>query len=733
MRKAHELRARFLKTTNVRSVFYFDTETRYRVSADFVEHEFWFGYCVYSNKNQAVRKEKILLTQDDFWMFLDENIYLFSEENTHYVIAHNCFFDFLIVGGFAFLKKYGWVVVSPPVTNNGLFILKAVRGSKRLIFLNLGNWFKFSLKELGHVVGLEKYEMPKSDEPFAKWVEYCKRDVEIVECVFNRLLDFINENDLGGLCFTIASQALNSFLYRFLKEKIYTHGDVVAMELERKAYHGGRTECFQLGEINEKIYVLDVNSMYPSVLKSFPYPVRLYKVFEKFSEIKYLYYKQRGKLMICDVVVEVPDNVIGIIPFKSKTGKLIAPVGRFRAALSSAEIDFLLECGGRVVEWGTTAVYDAKSGIFGEYVDFFYSKKEQAKGKDPVFYLLYKLLLNSLYGKFAQRSVKWLKVGETQSDEVSFEVVYDPLTGQKRSLRKYAGIVEITEEPMDSWNSFTAIAVFVTAYAWIKLTKYILEAGPENVYYCDTDSIFTNEVGYNRLKKYVSKELGYLSLEYVADKGVIYAPKDYILYISDRKITKTKGIAKSAVIVLTKNSRIRVASHNVKEFIERCLEKEIVLKEINGCLVVESGALALNKNEFGIISLDDVFDNDVLPEIIEMNNVGYAQLQWLSFAGHVRRRRLDKYLCAITVKTVKREYDKGVITNNGRVIPYKLQYNEDIKNSNLYEKFIENYNRLLALLSEDQKLLEKLLGLYNRINKRVILSYVLKELRKNDS
>jgi len=61
-----------------------------------------------------------------------------------------------------------------------------------------------------------------------------------------------------------------------MKEKIYIHDQVTTSEFEREAYFGGRVECFRLGNFTDEFfYNIDVNSMFPSVMKENLYPVKL--------------------------------------------------------------------------------------------------------------------------------------------------------------------------------------------------------------------------------------------------------------------------------------------------------------------------------------------------------------------------------------------------------------------------------------------------------------------------
>jgi hypothetical protein len=95
----------------------------------------------------------------------------------------------------------------------------------------------------------------------------------------------------------------------------------------------------------------------------------------------------------------------------------------------------------------------------------------------------------------------------------------------------------------ETQNSFTAIASHVTEYARFYLWELFEKAGIENVYYCDTDSLFIPKKYMKRLKSVMHKtRLGALSLKGEATDFQVFGAKDYIF---DGKKT-LKGIRSDA-------------------------------------------------------------------------------------------------------------------------------------------------------------------------------------------
>jgi len=646
-----------------RRTVFFDTETKYHREGDRIIHEFWFGYMIY--KDDTRREEKLLLKREDFWDFF--NSIFIHDTRPIYIFAHNCFFDFMIIGGFESAFRYGWQLKKPPIADKGLFYLELVRDYCKIVFVNLGNWFKVSLAELGRIVGYDKYTMPSENDTFDKWYVYCKRDAEVVEKVYDVYVEFLRSHGFNEIRYTLAGQAFSIFVNNFSTQPIYVHAHEDAIKLERKAYHGGRNEAFRLGYIEGPIYEYDVKSMYPSVMRGNYYPVKLVKYYENPSVYKYFRLRKRGFLMIADVEVETKEPVV---PYKSD--RLMAPVGRFRTALTSVEIDYLLSIGGKIHRIYSMAVYQA-GRIFDSYVDYFYTKKDEAsRNGNIVYYTFYKLLLNSLYGKFGQKSPRWRYAGSVDDvNKIEYRASIDMNTKRRMTVRQYAGIVEVTDEEGESAHSFVAISAFVTAYAWVKLCEYLRIAGWENVYYCDTDSLFVNSVGSERLLESgcVGEELGMLELKSVIPRMKINGLKDYELYYDNRVQIKMKGVSKDAIAILAGDSIVAIEGRDKIEFIKRCLGVGIKLVNENGVYVIEEGYIALRENDLGVVSLDSLtagLDVRVVYKPVSM----FLQTQWLSFASHIREGIVNRYINRILIKKLKREYLKGQITDDGHVKPF---------------------------------------------------------------
>lgn len=526
------------------TIIVFDTESNLRkIDIARTRHDFRLGVCWIlrrrHNDMDYSKESKVFKSIDEFWSIVEANVY---DKRVLWIISHNLLYDFVVLKGFDYMNDNGWRQVCY-YANNLSFTLIFKKGNKTIYALSSSNWFPVSVEALGNQLGIPKLSINFETATDDELEEYCRRDAYIVAEMMNRWLKFWYSNNLGNFGLTLASCAFNAYRHRFMKHKIYIHGNPEADKLEREAYYGGRTECFHIGPMPEQTYYyLDINSMYPYVMKCGKYPTKLVdkvkldnvlsgdKVFDD--------YILKGYLVVARVALDTP---IPIAP-KRRNGKLIFPVGRFWTVLPTPELALCFKLG-LVYAVKEALIYEGDY-IFKDFVDYFYKERIQAKlvGADLWSYF-YKILMNSLYGKFGQLTPLWEKIGEVPKNVVFNDPLVDTTTGKRGHIRAWNGVLEQSFDRKPAYNSFVAISAHVTSYARVWLYSLMQEAGFENVYYVDTDSMILDEVGYKNILHHIDpNELGKLKLEYTFDEGIIFGPKDYKFGLT----SKTKGVPKKA-------------------------------------------------------------------------------------------------------------------------------------------------------------------------------------------
>jgi len=326
-----------------------------------------------------------------------------------WLMSHNMAYDFPVLEMDKYLSGNGWETPKLWVPGNPFLYYTSRKTFEKkkldLRIISTTNWYNWPLKKLAPIFSTDKIIL--SDPDFDKitddeLVPYCEQDTRIVVDIAKGHIKFIRDNDLGTMQSTIASQAFSAFRHRFMPRDVplLVHHRQNLVKLELDSYKGGRTEALQLGNV-EDVYILDVNSMYPSVMHHNWYPSvpKCKSPIEVNDE--YIPDSFAEDFLIADCNISLKQPCIGV--HRADDHKLVFPIGNIKTVLTSPEILYIQEHPdiGTVEMFNQIAAYEQSTKIFTAYVDFFYHMKQYSD--NPVTTQEAKLFLNSLYGKFGQR------------------------------------------------------------------------------------------------------------------------------------------------------------------------------------------------------------------------------------------------------------------------------------------------------------------------------------------
>ena len=536
-RKPHRLRSE--KTLAMpRHIICFDTETdQFTDPQGNITHTLKLGWACYFRRatmQRAERREWCYFTDaPTFWRFVFDKA---GSKNKLWVCAHNISFDFVVSKGMQFLNDNGYK--SQFLYSNGITTIFKVRcPGKSIVFVDTLNWFPETLAKLGDRLGIPKLGIDFDTADVESLKTYCHRDVEIIIEAIKSLMRFLEGNRIARLCYTIGATALAAFRLRGYKGNIFIHNNQKAMDLERESYLGGRTEAFYIGELNNgPYYVVDVNSLYPSVMAGNKYPVRYVKMLPRCT-VKRLADALKKYSIIAKVLVSTDVPVYAL-----KQERTIFPVGRFWVTLTTP--DLLYALGHNHIEQIERCVFYEQDNIFAKYVTMLYTLRQDFDSAGvPMFAHFCKIMLNSLYGKFGQRADVWTKIGKCPGEIDRIEDVFDAVTHTRKQLRYLLGELFERTGMEETRDSFPAIASQVTAYGRRYLYELMGVCGEGNYFYCDTDSLFVNQIGLDNLSDRLNNTgIGGLKVESVTDTITIHGLKDYVT----QNKTTLKGIRKTA-------------------------------------------------------------------------------------------------------------------------------------------------------------------------------------------
>lgn len=306
-------------------------------------------------------------------------------------------------------------------------------------------------------------------------LQYLKQDVQVVAIALGIQFD----QELTKM--TVGSDALNSFK-NIIGEKEFDRmfpvlpAQTVDKQI-RYSYKGGftyLTEKFAGEDIDTGI-VFDVNSLYPSVMYDKPLPYGMPLPFiGKYQPDEF--YPLHIQKLTCEF--ELKPGYIPTIQikhggrFKSteylKSSRDALGEREVTLVLTNVDLDLFFEhYHVTVLEWEGGWKFKECQGVFKDYIDYWTEIKIDNAEEKNALYTLAKLMLNSLYGKFASNPEKASK---------------HPYINDKGAISYRMNPTKI-DKPV-----YTAMGSYITAWARDKTIR-TAQSVFDRFIYADTDSI----------------------------------------------------------------------------------------------------------------------------------------------------------------------------------------------------------------------------------------------------
>lgn len=423
----------------------------------------------------------------------------FSKRPERKCFFHNAGYD---LGAF-FVNDLDKIVL----TMVGGRVIKAEWKDK--VFVDSYNLFPVSVKKLGEAIGLKKLDFDSTDKA------YVFRDCEIISEAIDVLLEAVEEfnitelpNTLGALCVEIWKQ-MGGENWKCVSGSI------------KNAIYGGRTEIFHRGG-HGNFAMTDVNSMYPWALTQlYPAPMDPVDTLLTYG--------------ITACVMEIPRQPLGPLPFRQENGSIAYPTGYVSGTWTNHEIRSAIEHHGAKVKkliWsvGTEEAFR----YYKEFVTTFYEKRKEAKSE--AFKFIYKILMNSFYGRLGMGG------NILKSVPRSAQMIESIRKGHKQGTPYGNAILLQCAFPLPEQTNYVH-AAYVTSYSRIRLMEFMRKVKHENLIYCDTDSLFFYAPD-DTIPFQCSSALGDMKFEGFGDYIETHAPKMYQYRMMKNGQHKTRHKAK---------------------------------------------------------------------------------------------------------------------------------------------------------------------------------------------
>lgn len=448
---------------------------------------------------------------------------LINESSSFYF--HNLKFDgefiihYLLTHGFVHVneKKLGVNQFSTIISDLNVFYCIKVKFKEEVIisFFDSLKLLNFSVEEVAKAFNLSikkleidyKAKREKGHKITDEEKEYLKHDVMIMSLALEKMFE------MKITRMTIASNAMNFFKDTISKKRFEEWFKPPLYDKDlRQAYKGGFTylnEIYRGKEVKEGI-VLDVNSLYPSVMyySPMPYGEGIYFDGKYVPDKLYNLYIQNitcqfriKKDMIPTIQIK---NNLSFVPteyLSSSNGESI------NLTLTNVDLKLFLEhydIYDVSYNWGWK--YKSSTKIFKSYIDYWNELKVKAtkEGNKPL-RTIAKLMLNSLYGKFAASPEGRSKIPYLDNNIVKYKL----------------------SELEERTAYYLPISIFITSWARDKTIRSA-QAVYHRFIYADTDSLHLEGKDIPENLLISDTELGKWKIESTFKRGKYLRQKCYI-------------------------------------------------------------------------------------------------------------------------------------------------------------------------------------------------------------
>jgi uncharacterized protein YjbI with pentapeptide repeats len=529
--------------------------------------------------------------------------------------------------------------------------------------------------------------------------EYCKHDSRLLYNILMKFIESIDNmyNINPTTCITTSSLAFKILRMHYINN-YQIQNTSKNQNIHRfiyDSYRGGISTVITPISHEYKLTHIDINSSYPSSMtKDLPKGLGMWITGNHRKELNsnIMEINDNGLKLFgfFDVLIKVePCRIISPLIIKYN-GKLTDVLGEIRVTLFSEELNFILKNGGILLKIKSGLVYE-RCKYLKDFANSLYEQRKSTTNK--VEEVIYKLILNSAYGRFALKEYneKVYLATNNEFDEVSKyrEVSNDINLGDEYTLfnlhttnddEKVSLDDKRVEYIINNAQRVEAlrgiqVASAITSYSRMLLLQQafdIIDNGG-NIYYMDTDSIYT-DIDYNKLESIgnISEKLGDWKLEDRLLRGIFIQSKFYITQKKNGPVhitnIKLKGIPSSAVDEMKQN-----------ENIWKLLESRY-----------EGNALKINVDKYFLRNIKD-------QSINVKKNIEYVLKENMNFKRLKVYNDENKWISTTpinikydTVKTIYKSYN--IIDNKHRNLDTKV-FNNNIKNIiDEYESYI---NKLL--------------------------------------
>lgn len=460
---------------------------------------------------------------ETFWQWVYSRIKM---RQTMWIVGHRAIEHFNLLGGWGRVES-GELKLKTLVDSDPPSILMLSWKGRTINVCDVRNWGDESVQDIAESVKVTLYPDPDDFSGDLERENYLTARVIAIRDWFGSLLISWNESKLGKFRMTASGLAWSAYKTNHLPRGVLVHNCAESLEMERQALAGGYTRVFRAGDVREKVYVYDVNSLYPSVMLNLQAPCE-WRFWLESCTMDQMKRATEKHQVIAEVAVDQEDY-----PYPARANnERCWPIGRYYTTLCGDELLHAIEHDHIKRIW-RVSVYSTFP-MFKSWVQDMYGRRLDAAGKGLSHReRMFKLLLNSLCGRLGMRRQGWEWVDwqgwRPQWGTFPFQ---HPGETAPNTYRSIAGNVQVMTHEAETGESMPAIEAVINANARYRMYRDRKAIGEEHILYQGVDSLHLTEAGHHAMRQLCMDHkniLGAYKLVSVHDYACYRGPMDYSL------------------------------------------------------------------------------------------------------------------------------------------------------------------------------------------------------------
>jgi hypothetical protein len=428
-----------------------------------------------------------------------------------WLVGHTMGNELRIAQAFRWMPVLQWTFNPDPIVSDTTLSIGWHNGKRSLLAVDLFSYLPHSLEVLR------------------------ARSLAFGECeaIFTAFMDLVSlqhDHDLGNFSRTGASNASNHWRHRHMTSKVSIHDDTQALEAERESILTSRTEAWRIG-IFRDLDEWDLPLAFPRVGLDTLLPVRLAGLRPGGMSTG------PGQLSLVHAFVrtEMPT-----LPVRDDSKRIVWPTGKLEGWYWQPELDLATEYGAEVTAL-EQYVYET-APVLRTWAEWIIASQSDP-GLTTIQQMATKHWGRALVGKFGAQVPDWKPYA--WFTDTDLELCRSIVDGSVGEMLTVGGRALRSEEKCYADNAFPALMSRVVSECRMRLWRLMCAAGLEHVYYVDTDSLFLDRDGSQRLRSYVKRGKGWgVRVKTRHREVTILGPRQLI---TARDGLRVSGLPKTAV------------------------------------------------------------------------------------------------------------------------------------------------------------------------------------------